>query len=131
MRTLAAARTLVYFSFGFGPIGWIASSFGSSPLTSLLWSVPTGALFAVTGLALRRFQGTVLDSQVHEEELLMERAEVIVPIARGQMGKVRVTLGGRYVERYARAQDAGESFPVGASVCIVSMTEECVIVSDV
>ena len=130
LRALATARTLVYFCFGFGPIGWIAHSLGSSPLASLLWSVPTGALFAATGLALRHFQGTVLDSQVREEELLMEPAEVIVPIARGQMGKVRVTIGGRWVERYARAQGAGESFPMGASVRIVSMTEECVIVSD-
>jgi hypothetical protein len=130
LRALAASRTLVYFCFGFGPIGWIAHSLGSSPLASVLWSVPTGALFAATGLALRHFQGTVLNSQVREEELLMERAEVIVPIARGQMGKVRVTIAGRWVERYARAQGAGESFPVGASVRIVSMTEECVIVSD-
>jgi hypothetical protein len=130
LRALTAARTLVYFSFGFGPIGWIAFSMHPSHIGSLLWSLPAGALFAAAGLSLRRIQGSVLDSQVREEELLMEKAEVIVPIAQGRIGKVRATLGGRFVERYARAVDGTASFPTGATVRIVSITEECVLVTE-
>ena len=131
LRSLAAARTLVYFCLGLGPIGWIAIARGSTPSASLLWGLPAGVLFAAVGLGLRRLQRSVLDSQVREEELLMEPARVIVPITAGQIGKVRIIFGGRNVERYARARDASQSFPTGASVRIVSLTDEGVVVSEI
>ena len=131
LKTLTTLRSLVYFSFGFGPIGWIAAAMSHSPLESLLWSVPAGLLFAASGIALRRIQRSVLDSQIRDDELLMEKAEVIVPIEAGQMGKVRAIINGLYVERFARAKEAGDSYAVGAVVRIVSIADDFVIVSDV
>jgi membrane protein implicated in regulation of membrane protease activity len=130
LRALSTARTLVYFTFGFGPLGWIASAFGASPATSLFWSIPTGVLFAAVGLALRRLQRTVLDSQVREEELLEEAAEIVVPIEPARVGKVRVLVGGRYVERYARAEDPLASIARGTRVRVVGIGEDVFIVSE-
>ncbi len=131
LKTLTTLRSLVYFSFGFGPIGWIAAAMSHSPLESLLWSVPAGLLFAASGIALRRIQRSVLDSQIRDDELLMEKAEVIVPIEAGQMGKVRAVVNGLYVERFARAKEPGDSYATGSVVRIVTISEDFVVVSDV
>lgn len=130
LRVLSAARTLVYFCFGFGPIGWIASAFGAPPASSLLWSIPTGLLFAATGLALRRFQRMTLDSQVRDSDLLMETAEVVVPIEPSRVGKVRFMIGGGYVERFARARDPSVALAKGTRVRVVSSDEDGVVVSE-
>ena len=128
LRALSAARTLVYFCFGFGPLGWIATAFGVAGARSLLWSIPTGVLFAATGLGIRSIQRSVLDSQVREEELLLEKAEVTVPIEPGSLGKVRALVGGRYVERFARARDPSAAMATGTRVKVVEVSDEGVIV---
>jgi len=128
LRALSAARTLVYFCFGFGPLGWIATAFGAAGARSLLWAIPTGVLFAATGVGIRAIQRSVLDSQVREEELLLEKAEVTVPIEPGSMGKVRALVAGRYVERYARARDPGSALATGTRVTVVEIAEDVVIV---
>jgi hypothetical protein len=130
IRALTMLRSLVYFSFGFGPIGWIAFGMSGSALGSLLWSIPAGILFAGGGIALRRIQRSVLDSQIRDEEMLMEKAEVIVPIEAGKIGKVRAVINGMYVERFAKAQEAGDSYAMGATVRIVTIADDFVVVSD-
>jgi hypothetical protein len=127
LRALTALRTVVYFSFGFGPMGWISHSMSGSLLASLAWSIPTGILFAGAGLVLRRIQRSTLDSQVSDGELLMEEAEVIVPIEPGLIGKVRVKA--LSVERFARAKEAAESYAVGEKVRVVSLADDLLVVS--
>ncbi len=130
LKFLSYLRTLVYFSFGFGPVGWIVFSTGQSGLSSLLYSIPAGIVFAVAGRLLKRLQTHELDSQVKDAELLMERAEVLVTIGSGQMGKIRVDLDNTYIERYAKAKDNTAVYPVGTEVRVVSLTDEYLIVSD-
>ncbi len=127
LRALTALRTVVYFSFGFGPMGWISHSMSGSLLASLAWSIPTGILFAGAGLVLRRIQRSTLDSQVSDAELLMEEAEVTVPIEPGLIGKVRVKA--LSVERFARAKEAEESYAVGEKVRVVSLADDLLVVS--
>jgi hypothetical protein len=66
----------------------------------------TGVMFAGAGFAVRKVQRTVLDSQVQEAELSMERATVIVPIEPGRLGRVRIDLSGFNVDRFAKAESA-------------------------
>ena len=121
-------RTLVYFCLGFGPFGLAAGAFGSGPVGSLIWSLAGGVSMSVLARLFFRFQRTRLDSSLHDEELLMEPATVIVPIAAGGMGKVRVLFGQSVTERYARAEDGAAEFASGDRVVIARITEQCVYV---
>ena len=121
-------RTLVYFCLGFGPFGLAAGAFGSGPVTSLIWSLAGGVSMSVLARLFFRFQRTRLDSSLHDEELLMEPGTVIVPIASGGMGKVRVLFGQSVAERYARAEDEAQEFASGDRVVVSRITEQCVYV---
>ena len=121
-------RTLVYFCLGFGPFGLAAGWFGSGPVGSVLWSLAGGVSMSVLARLFFRFQRTRLDSSLHDEELLMEPGSVIVPIAAGGMGKVRVLFGQSVTERYARAENGSDEFASGDRVVISRVTEECVYV---
>ncbi len=121
-------RTLVYFCLGFGPFGLAAGAFGSGPVGSLVWSLAGGVSMSVLARLFFRFQRTRLDSSLHDEELLMEPGTVIVPIAAGSMGKVRVLFGQSVTERYARAEDSSEEFASGEQVVISRITQQCVYV---
>lgn len=122
------ARTLIYFCLGFGPFGLAAGAFGSGSAGRLVWSLAGGALMATLARLFFRFQRTRLDSTLHDEELLLEPAAVIVAIAAGGMGKVRAHFGQSVAERYARAEQADQSFAVDDRVIITQVTEQCVYV---
>ena len=127
---LSLARSLVYFCLGFGPVGWFALATGMDKWLSLVWSIPFGLVTVFGTRAVRRIMRKDLDSQVKESQLLMEKAEVLVSINKGQLGKVRVRLGDTYIERYARARDREKSFPVGSVVTVIDVTEDSVFVDD-
>lgn len=130
LKLFSFLRTIVYFSFGFGPVGWIVFSTGQKNVNSLFYSIPTGIIFAVIGRLLRRLQTHELDSQVKDSELLMEKAEVLVTISNGELGKVRVYLDNTYVERYAKTKNIDECYTVGTEVRVVDITDQYLIVSD-
>ena len=125
---IQAARNLVYFSLGFGPVGLYAVLTGLGTAGSLIWSVPFGAVTLVGTRALRRLLSKKLDSQLQDAELLMEKGIVLVTIGENQMGKVRLTIGGTYADRFARAKDPTSILPVGTGIRVVDVTDECVIV---
>ena len=122
------ARSLVYFCLGFGPFGLAAGAFGSGATGRLMWSLFGGVATAILARQFFRFQRTRLDSSLQDEELLMESATVIVPIAAGGMGKVRVHFGQSVAERYARAEQADQGFAMDDRVVISQVTEQCVYV---
>lgn len=125
---LRGARTAVYFCLGFGPFGLAAGAFGSGAPGRLIWALAGGASMAVLARLFFRFQRTRLDSTLKDEELLLEPATVIVPIASGGMGKVRVHFGQSVAERYARAERAEQRFAVDDRVIISQVTDQCVFV---
>ena len=122
------ARVAVYFCLGFGPFGLAAGAFGSGAAGSLAWSLAGGTASAALAHLFFRFQRTRLDSSLQDEELLLEPATVIVPIAAGGMGKVRVHFGQSVAERYARAERADQRFAVDDRVVISQVTDQCVYV---
>jgi hypothetical protein len=130
LTILSAFRNFVYFSLGFGPVGWFVMGSGTGFLQSLFISIPVGAFVLAGVRILRRIQTKRLDSQVQESEFLLEKAEVVVPIEKGRIGKVRISLSGRYLERYAKAADGNKSFSKGSIVRITSLTDENVIVEE-
>jgi len=121
-------RTAVYFSLGFGPVGLFAVAMGRSPLESAFWSVPGGFVAAALARAVFRFQQKDIDSSVRDNDLLFETATVIVSIAGGNMGKVRLRVGQMVVERYALAADPNDTFRPDDLVQIVEVTDACVYV---
>lgn len=123
---LRGVRTAVYFCLGFGPFGLAAGAFGSPG--RLIWALAGGAATAALARLFFRFQRTRLDSTLQDEELLLEPATVIVPIAAGGMGKVRVHFGQSVAERYARAEQAEQRFAVDDRVIISQVTDQCVFV---
>ncbi len=129
IRALGIIRNVVYFCFGFGPIAWLARVLGQGEPASLLFGLGAGVLFAAGGVAVRKLQRNVLDSQIQEAELYMEPATVIVPIEPGRLGKVRIDIAGVNVDRFAVASDTKASYPVGARVRIVEVDEDRVTVS--
>ncbi|MDE0021514.1 MAG: hypothetical protein OXT69_09065 [Candidatus Poribacteria bacterium] len=129
LSVLRFMRIFIYFCVGFGPFGLAAMAFGSPPLVSLLWALGAGAASAFLARLFFRFQRTDLDSSLQEEELLFERATVIVPIpAGGGMGKVRVRVGQLVAERYAVSENSEESFGLDDIVSVARVTDDCVYV---
>lgn len=124
LKVMAALRSMVYFAFGFGVVGWFAVGTGKGALISMLWSIPVGLLFAVTARFLKRLQRHELDSQIRNSELILSQAKVIVSIKKGEMGKIRISLGGVQVDRYARAKNLNDEFPVGETVTVAEVSDE-------
>ncbi|MCZ6874880.1 MAG: hypothetical protein O7G88_15350 [bacterium] len=128
LSVLRYLRLAVYFSLGFGPLGLVAEATGSGGLWSLLWSVPGGVAAGILARLFFRFQQDDIDSSVQEDDLLLERGRVIVPLSSQNMGKVRVKMGQIVVERYALAEDEWESLQTDEVVEIVRVTDDCVYV---
>lgn len=129
LSVLRFMRIFIYFCVGFGPFGLAAMAFTKSMLLSLLWALGAGAASAFLARLFFRFQRTDLDSSLQEEELLFERAKVIVPIpAGGGMGKVRVRVGQLVAERYAVSENSEESFGLDDIVSVARVTDDCVYV---
>ena len=128
LRFMTALRSLVYFALGFGPVGWFALATGQSTLTSLAYAAPVGGVVLLGARWLRRILRSELTSEIKESDLLMEKGTVTVTINPGQLGRVRVTVGGAYVDRYARVRELTEPLRPGDPVRVVEVSDECVFV---
>lgn len=126
LSILRYLRIGIYFALGFGPVGLVAEWTGASALGSLVWAAPGGVMSAYLARLFFRFQQRDVDSQVRETELLLERAQVIVPLSNTNMGKVRIKMGQLVLERYALAEDEWETFNTDDQAEIVRVTDECV-----
>jgi hypothetical protein len=128
LSVLRYLRMGIYFSLGFGPLGLLAEATGTGSLGSLAWAIPGGVAAAWLARAFFRFQQQDVDSSIREEELLLERARVIVPLSSSAMGKIRLRLGQLVLERYALAEDEWDTFHTHDVVEIVRITDDCVYV---
>lgn len=128
LSVLRYVRMFVYFCAGFGPMGLLAEFTGSSLFGALAWAMLGGVASTSLGLFFFRLQQKDLDSSVRTEDLFLGKAEVIVPISNGNMGKVRVITGQSVAERYALAENPTDSFSMDTAVDIVRVTDECVYV---
>ncbi len=129
LKLMSAARSVVYFSLGFGPVGVFATAVqGERALISLAWSVPVGLVVMIGARLVRRLMRQELDSQLKGQDFIMEKGTVTVSIGAGQMGKVKVQVGGMYADRFARAKDPGAGIAVGTVVRVVDVTDDCIFV---
>ena len=129
LSVLRYLRMVVYFCLGFGPFGLVAGKTGVGSLATLMWALGGGVVIAVTARAFFRFQNTVIDSSVDEDDMLFEQAYVSVPISDTNMGRVRVQIGQTVSERFALAAEPDTFFGTDDVVQIVSISDECVYVS--
>lgn len=130
LRIYSLLRMIIYFSMGFGPMGWMALNQYGSSIRSLLWSVPSGIIVLIGVKILRKIMKKELDSEIKDEELLMENGKVIVSIPAKQIGKVRVFYNGTQQDRYARGEN-DQAVAVGAPVVVIEVNEECIIVREI
>ena len=130
LRLLTVLRSLVYFALGFGPVGWFATTQYARPEATLAWSLPVGFAIMILARGLRKLFRKDLSSDVHMTDLLMEKGHVTVSIGKGLMGKARITIGGVYVERFARAKDDETEIRVGTPIRVIDANDECVFVEE-
>jgi membrane protein implicated in regulation of membrane protease activity len=128
IKTLQFLRFLVYFSLGFGPIGFIGTLLNYSWLETLLVALGLGTLTSGLAFWIKSLLGKTTDSQIHSKDLIMEKGIVTVSIAPGAIGKVRTLVHGRYEERYAKLKGDGEKILPGTEVRIVDFDDECIYV---
>ncbi len=128
LAILSAMRNVVYFSLGFGPVGWFAVATGETAVASLLWSAPVGLVVLVGARLIRRLLRSELSSDVKESDLLLERGKVTVGIQPGALGKVRVELAGTYVDRYAKSREGTPVLRPGDPIRVVDLNDGYIIV---
>jgi hypothetical protein len=120
---LGLLRLGVYFALGAGPTGLFALFTGLSRGQSMIWSLGAGIGIAALTRLLRKFLRRDLDSSIKSEELLMEKAVVLVPVNPGEIGKALVRRFGTETEIYVRCRNDNAAFPKGAEVQITEYDE--------
>lgn len=128
VRFMSFLRNIVYFSLGFGPVGWFAIATGEAIPATFAWSAGSGVVILLGARILRRILRSELTSDFKETDLLMETGTVNVTIQPGQIGRVRLTIGGAYVDRYARSKDTEVPIQPGTEVRVVDLGNDAVIV---
>jgi membrane protein implicated in regulation of membrane protease activity len=108
-----------FFAFG-GAVGTLLTYFGSlstMPVAAVSFGVgyASGIAVATTMRTLRR---NSVGSEVSPRDLHGETAEVVVPLVRDQIGKVRVVAKGRIFDLIAETDDE-ERLPSGTKVMIL------------
>ena len=119
-------RSTVYFSVGCGPTGLVAMWKGHGTVGSLVWAVPTGCVSLIVVRGIMRLITKDTDSTLRTEDILMTKATVLIPVSKGNMGKVRIVTGQFTSEQYALPEHEEESFEAGDTVYVTNVTDECV-----
>lgn len=128
LKFIGILRTLVYFCAGFGIIGSFALLTGESRLSSLLWSLPVGAITVLIFKLFKRIQNKQLDSSFDHREFLNQSGENLLPLKALEMGKVRIRFGSLEIERYARLAEGAAPLQKGDPIRVVRVDQEVVYV---
>ncbi len=131
LEAIRYLRMFVYFCLGFGLIGLAMLTSGSTAQASFLFACIAGIGSVMLARTFYRLQPRDTGDVLSENELLMERGIVLVPLSHTTMGKVRVQIGMQVHEPYALSAHTEETFTRGDSVKIVEVTEKCVYVEEV
>jgi hypothetical protein len=127
LKTLGMFRHAIYFCVGFGPFGLFAKLVDNSSF-AFLWALMGGIVVSVIAGLFRRIQKDKLDSSINESELLLEKATVLVSMAPGKMGKVRIAHGGMNIDRYAVAKNMMDEFKAGDEAVVSEIRDDYVII---
>ena len=118
-RIMSLLRTVVYFSLGFGPTGLFASLSGLSRTKGFIWACAVGVAMTVLARLLRRFIRKDLDSSIKPDELLQEKAVLLLPLEGEGISKATVRQFGREMDIYVRCLDKETKLPKGKEVIVV------------
>jgi membrane protein implicated in regulation of membrane protease activity len=122
---LTSLRFWTFFAAFFGGVGTVLSAW------SLAGPVPAAALAVAAGYlsglimdrSMRYLRRADSDSSLGGRDLVGAGAEVLVPVAPGVPGKVRVRLKGRSVDLLARSEDEA-TMAAGKHVMVLSMDDD-------
>lgn len=120
-KAISLLRLSVWAAFGAGPTGLFALLTGASPLGSLLWSGAGAIVVTAISRVARFIARRELDSTLREEEFLMDRAVISVPVEPGKMGKALLRRYERDVEVYVRASRPDLALPKGTPVILADL----------
>ncbi len=125
-------RSLVFFSAFFGGSGLLLDALGYAPAPTIASAVVVGVgaalLNSVLMDVLRRTEGT---SQISDATLVGRAATVVLPMAVGRRGRIRVELDGQphYLVAGPVEGDATTTFDVGHPVVVVDIIDGTALVS--
>jgi membrane protein implicated in regulation of membrane protease activity len=108
------------FAFG-GAAGFALTQLGSSQLESGVGAVGVGWLSGTLAVAIiRALTKRSVSSEVGIAQLVGVTGTLLLPVAPGKPGKVRVELGGHAEDYVANVVDDGGDLPSGTAVLIVA-----------
>lgn len=128
LRLITILKGIVYFALGFGATGWFATYSDYHWSLSLPLSLGMGLLTMVIAKLVRRMQRSELNSQISNNQLLMNEAEVLMDTGKGKIGKVRILYEGMYVDRYAKTLDEQDYYKKGSTVRVMEVADDFVYV---
>lgn len=128
-RALFALRMLVYFCCGFGPVGLASIIVGQTFAVAITAGVVAGIVIMAVAWGWIRMQRQELDSTIPERDLVGANASVLIAIAPGATGRVRITIAQTVIDRYAVAAGQVErTLGKGTNVEVVAIRGADVVV---
>jgi hypothetical protein len=127
-KVISWLRGAVYFSAGMGLAGIASLLGGGGGLEAFLWGGAGGAITTAVTYAVRKLARAELDSSIKDDDVLMEIAEVDIPVEKGKMGRAIVRTYG--IERQITVRSADGSLPIrkGEKVRVVDVVDGCYMV---
>ena len=121
---IGSLRFWTFFSAFFGLVGsLLVLATGMNPILALGPSLGVGYVSGVSAVKiLRNLTKKEVGKVVGAKELVGTTGTLLLPVAPGTPGKVRMQLGGRSFEEIARSEDA--NFAVGDKVLVIAIHEE-------
>lgn len=126
---ILSGRVISIFITAFGGFGAIATAQGIGPVASSMIGVGGGVVLGGVVYFFGRFlYSQQSSSNISSDDLIGLTAQVIVHIPKGGVGQIRCIVGESMIDKIAQSED-GSPIPLNASVRVVSIAGEMVIVS--
>lgn len=122
---LSSLRFWTFFAAFFGLTGTaLAMATGAGPVATAIAAVAIGygAAIALTR-AIRALQGSASNSSLAASDLIGATAKVLVPLAAGRIGKVRLHIKDRTIDLLAETNET-EELAAGESALVIAVPRE-------
>lgn len=122
---VTSLRFWTFFAAFFGGVGTVISAWSlAGPIPAAVLAIAAGYLSGLAmDRAMRYLRRADSDSSLGGRDLVGAGAVVLVPVASGTPGKVRVRLKGRAVDLLAETDDE-ETLAAGKHVTVLSMRDD-------
>ncbi len=121
-------RRLFFFAFFFGLTGLLVG-LGAEPIETLYTAIGMGVLCAWLGdWIISKMTQSSASGSLEPEDYIGLEAQVTVPIAGGQRGKISGIIKGHTVELLAQASQEDQELTPGAKVLVLSLEDGVAVV---